>query len=157
MAAEQEQPEGVVGIRWGGVVAEVQRLGRCRPLGGDAFLAPPAGLLAADDVDHAPVGHRHQPAPGVRRQAAVGPLHRGGQQGLLHGVLAQVELVVTPNQRAEDLRRQRPQERFDARLVRHAAGPASCRTGHTSTASCEANGISPAMRMASASSADSSR
>jgi len=45
-----------------------------------------------------------------RRLAVPRPLHRGGQQRLLHGVLAQAEMPVPAHDRAEDLRRELAQQ-----------------------------------------------
>jgi len=49
-------------------------------------------------------GDRDQPAARVARLAVGRPLHRGGEQGFLGGILAQVELAVSvpADQRAED-------------------------------------------------------
>jgi hypothetical protein len=54
-------------------------------------------------------GPRRRPASREGCRLAVGrPLHRGGEQGFLGGILAQVELAVSvpADQRAEDLRRE---------------------------------------------------
>jgi hypothetical protein len=53
-------------------------------------------------------GDRDQPAARVARLAVGRLLHRGGEQGFLGGILAQVELAVSvpADQRAEDLRRE---------------------------------------------------
>ena len=56
------------------------------------------------------------------RYAVVRPLLGRGQQRLLDGVLARVELAVASDERAEDLRRQTAQQALDvlrARPVSH--------------------------------------
>ncbi len=61
------------------------------------------------------------------RQALFGPLQRGGEQGLLHGVLGAGEVAVAAHDRAEHLRRQRPQQvlglGFDVRFALAAPKP----------------------------------
>ena len=91
-------------------------------------------------------GDRDQPAARVVRQAAGRPLQRGGQQGLLAGVLAQVELPVPAHQRGEDLRCQFAQQVLDVALARaHRSGLASCMIGQNSTGSTSAQGMSAAI------------
>ena len=85
------------------------------------------------------------------------PLQRRGQQRLLAGVLAQVKLPVPPNQRAEDLRRQLPQQVLDARPSGQRSDLASCSTGQNSTGSTSAHGISAAISSARSSLSQSSR
>ena len=60
------------------------------------------------------------------------PLVRGGQQRLLHRVLAGVEVPVPAHERAEDLRRQLAQQALDAHVVDHISIPAGSMTGRTS-------------------------
>src|SRR3954468_17828741 len=101
MTAQEQQHERVVRARrWAGYL-----LGKC-PLG-EGVLAPPAGLLGAQQVGQPPCGDGDQPAARAMREAVARPLRRGGQERLLHGVLGEVEVPETPYERAEDLRRQR--------------------------------------------------
>jgi hypothetical protein len=57
---------------------------------------------------------RDQPRARMLGHTLGRPLQRGGQQRLLHGVLACVELAVAAQQDAEDLRRKPAQEALDA-------------------------------------------
>ena len=66
------------------------------------------------------------------RQALLRPLHGGGEQRLLHGVLAGVELAVPANEHAEDLRRERTQQVLDHRCC-HISVPACSITARTSS------------------------
>ena len=52
----------------------------------------------------------------------LGPLLGRGEQRLLHGVLARVELPVAPDQRAEDLRRELAQQVLDRGARRPLTG-----------------------------------
>jgi hypothetical protein len=77
----------------------------------DAVGAPP--------VDQRAAGHGQQPGARPVGYAVSQPLHRGGEQRLLYGILTRVELAVPAHQRAEDLRRVQAQQVLDARLVGH--------------------------------------
>jgi hypothetical protein len=66
-----------------------------------------------------------QPGPRVVRHPVGRPLQRGGQQCLLDGVLAGVELAVPAHQRAEDLRRQLAQQVLGRLVGAHISGGAS--------------------------------
>lgn len=76
------------------------------------------------------------------------PLPGRGDERLLHGVLAQVEGAVPADERAEDLRRVRPQQALDLGGAAHTSAADSCRTGHSSTGSVSANGMSAAISWA---------
>jgi hypothetical protein len=76
------------------------------------------GALAPPLVDQSTSGDRHEPGSRVVRHARLGPLLCRGQQRFLHGVFAGVELAVSPDERAEDLRRELAQQVLDAHLDR---------------------------------------
>ena len=61
-------------------------------------------------------GDGDQPAARVVGHALARPLHGGGEQRLLHRVLARVEAPVAADEHAEDLRRQLAQQVLDARV-----------------------------------------
>src|SRR5439155_17571035 len=63
---------------------------------------------------------------GAVGQALVRPLHRGGHERFLNGVLGVVKAAVPPRDVTEDLRRQSAQQALD---VRHRLG--LCITGRT--------------------------
>jgi len=109
VTAHEQQDERVVGLRRRPVGGGRQPLPGKGPAG-DAVLAALAGLLAAEQVGEPARGDRDQPAPRVVRDAAGGPLHGRRQERLLGGVLGGVEVPVAPDHRAEDLRRQPPQQ-----------------------------------------------
>jgi hypothetical protein len=119
VAAHEQQDERVVGLARTALVC----LGRAelnqRPFGDRVFPAA-AGLLGTQHVGKPAGGDRDQPCLGAGGQPLSGPLHRGRQERLLRGVLGQVEVAVTPDKRAEDLRRQRAQQVPDL-------GSAQCR------------------------------
>ena len=123
----------------------------------DQFLPVPPRLLAADLVHQAPRADRDQPAARVLRDPVGWPLQGRREQRLLAGVLAQVKLPVPAHQRAEDLRRQFPQQVLDAPVAGHRSGLASCRTGQNSTGSTSAHGMSAAICSARSSLSQSSR
>jgi hypothetical protein len=62
-------------------------------------------VVAAHLVDEPPGRDSHQPAARVARHSLGRPLHGGGEDGLLYGILTPFELVLPTDQRAEDLRR----------------------------------------------------
>ena len=113
-------------------------------------------------VHQAARGDRDQPAARVIREPAGRPLLRGREQGLLTGVLAQVELPVPAHQRGEDLRRQLAEQALDFAPAGnngagHRSGLASCRIGQNSTGSTSAKGMSAAIWSARSSLSQSSR
>ena len=70
---------------------------------------------------------------GLSGHALRRPLDRGGEQRLLHGVLARVEAPVAADEDAQDLRRQRPQQ-VDVVVGRaHISAPAVSISGRTSS------------------------
>jgi hypothetical protein len=93
VAAQEQQGERVIPVAFGragiGRVALAGR-GRRLPGRGDVLAAAP-GRLAAGLVGEPPRGHRDQPAPRVVGDPFLRPLPRGGEQRLLHRVLAGVE------------------------------------------------------------------
>jgi hypothetical protein len=124
VAAQDEQREGVValGDRGG------------RGLHRHRVLAAPARLLAAQFVGQAAARHRDEPCAGVAGHPLSRPLRRGGQQRLLHGVLAGVEAPMAVDEGAEDLRRQLAQQVLVAVLDRHISSPEAIMRGRSSTA-----------------------
>ena len=105
MAAEEQQHEAVVGVAG---LGRLRRLHR-RPAG-DGVLPALPGLLAAQQVGQPARGDADQPGQRVVRPPLAGPLRRGREQRLLHGVLARVEATVAAHERAEDLRREPAQQ-----------------------------------------------
>ena len=87
MAAQQQQRERVIPVRLPPIPGIPAQLGRGRAEG-QAVLSLAPGTLAADLVDQPPRGDGDQPGPGVLRYPLGRPVHGGGQQRLLHGVLA---------------------------------------------------------------------
>src|SRR5262249_26131849 len=73
-----------------------------------------------------------------------------GQQCLLHGVLAEIELAVAAHQRAEDVRRQLPELALDDGVRSHISIPPSFMMGRTSMAVNFASGIMAASSWARA-------
>ena len=137
VAAEQEQGQGVVDRR------HRPRVGRGHP---DGVLLPPLpGGVAAPHLGAPAGGDRDQPALRVVREPFRRPLCRGGEQGLLDGVLAGVEAAVPAHQRAEHLRGQPAQQGLD---VHTSDPPPSSRIGRTSTSPHSASGNCPAISTA---------
>ncbi len=116
MAAQEEEGESVVMRR--------DSLGR-QLQGRRGFLPTTAGALAAPLIDQAPGSDGHQPRSRVVRRTCLRPLERGREQGLLHRVLAGVELPVAPHEDGEDLRRQLAQEVLDLGVRAQNSGGAS--------------------------------
>ena len=87
-------------------------------------LARATRTIGADLVDQSVCRDGDQPAARVIRNAVGRPLVGRGQQRLLDGVLARVELSVAPNERAEDLRRPAAQQALDVLCARR--GHMSC-------------------------------
>src|SRR5262249_9586791 len=90
----------------------------------DGFAAPP-GELGAQVIGHAPGGDLDQPAARVLWHPFPRPLHRGGEERFLHGVLLGGEVAEAPPDRAENLRREIAQQVLAGRV--QGVG------GHTST------------------------
>ena len=89
------------------------------------LLAPPASALAPPFVDQTPRGDGHQPRARIFGNALRCPLERRGEQCLLDGILAGVELSVPPHERAENLRREIAQQALDRDVWGHISGGAS--------------------------------
>ena len=109
-----------------------------------------ARVVTAHLVDEPPGRDSHQPAARVVRHSPVRPLHGGGEDGLLYGVLTPFELAVPAYQRAEDLRRELTQQVLEG-WCRHASnGPSANITCRTSTPrpSIAASGICAASSIA---------
>ncbi len=142
MAAQEQEGQRVVLIRQRLVVGSrrKQRVVRDRCRG--RRLPPAARLLAAPPVGEPPRSDRDQPGPRILRDALIRPLHSGGQERLLHCVLAQVEVPVAADQRAEDPRRQLAKEVLDVHVgIRaHISVPDVFMTGRTSIAKYRASG-----------------
>ena len=113
VAAQEEEREGVVPLGRLARAAHVER--------GGGLLAVPAGAFAPPSVDQPPVRHGREPRARALGDAVLAPLLRRGEQRLLHGILARVELPVPPHERAEDLRRELAQQVLDAGVV-HRVG-----------------------------------
>ena len=119
MAAQHQQRQRVVVVRYG-----VGGIDGLQPR--DGFLAAPAGAVAAPVVDQPSGGHGQQPGPRLFGDALPRPLHDGGGERLLHGVLARVELSVSAGEHAEDLRCVLAQQVLDAGGRHGQAGTDSC-------------------------------
>ena len=91
---------------------------------------------------------RDDPAARIVRHTLLGPLHGGREQRLLHRVLTRVEAPVTVHERAEDLRRQRPQQVLVAVLGPHISSPDAVMSGRSSTAQWRASGQRTAISIA---------
>src|ERR1700744_2605853 len=91
-----------------------------------------------------------QPAARVVRLAVGRPLHGGGEQGFLGGILAQVELAVTvpAEQRGEALLRELAQQVPGCVRAGQISDFESCGTGQSSTGSWSPNGMSAAISCA---------
>jgi hypothetical protein len=109
MAAQEQEGERVV-VGRGFLDWQLQ--------GGRGLLSPAPGALTAPLVNQAPGGDGNEPGSRVAGRTCLRPLEGGREQGLLHGVLASVELPVAPNQGGEDLRRQLTQQVLCRRLLR---------------------------------------
>ena len=98
MSAEKEKRQRVV--LFGGDLLGVGR--RLDVFAGQLcrrpLLAAPSSLVAAQLVGQPANGDRDQPAARVLGDSLLGPLERGREQGLLYGVLSQVEVAVTANE-----------------------------------------------------------
>jgi DHA2 family multidrug resistance protein-like MFS transporter len=80
---------------------------------GGGVLALTSCVLAAPEVGQLPAGHGDQPGERLVREAVLRPRAGGDEQRFLDRVLAQVELAVAADQRAEDLRRAAAQQVLD--------------------------------------------
>ena len=114
MAAQEQERERVVllvePVHAGGRQGLEQRL---------ALLAPRAPRVAAQPVHEPPVGHSQQPAEGFLGN--LSPCQMRLQQRLLDGVLAAVEVPVTPDEHAQDARCLLAQLQLDRRARGHRA------------------------------------
>ena len=118
VAAQEQEQQRVVLV--GGVR---RRRARRRPRVGGAARRRVLARRRASSLRSWSVSRREptvisQPA-GCRGARRSGHCTRRGQQRLLHGVLARVEVAVAAHERAEDLRRQRPQQVLDAGVGAH--------------------------------------
>ncbi len=111
-------------------------------------LATAPGLIAPQLVGQATGRDGDQPAAWILRQTLVGPLDGGGQQRLLHRVLARVEVPVPTDEGAEHLRRELPQQVLDARRRAHISSPPGSMIGRTSIAQYRASGQRAAISVA---------
>ncbi len=92
-----------------GICRGRQPLFRQDPLGYRVF-ATLSCLLGAQEVGQSPRGDRDQPRARTIRGTVLWPLQRGRDQGLLDRVFGCVEMAVTPDHGAQDLRRQMAQQ-----------------------------------------------
>src|SRR3712207_1617780 len=60
------------------------------------------GLLAADAVDRPVVRRRHEPRPRAGGDAVARPALGGDREGLLRGLLGEVEVAEEADERSED-------------------------------------------------------
>ena len=99
VAAEEQQGQGVVALaRYApGSTSSATATSRRGP-----------GPVGTAGVDQPPRADPDQPRAGVVGDALVRPLARRGQERLLDGVLAPVEVAVPPHERREDVRRGLP-------------------------------------------------
>jgi hypothetical protein len=117
VTAPEQQRQLVVGRRRRQVVHVGRRRLVPRRLV-DVLTAPTSGS-SADLVGEPARRHRDQPRPRTRRHPLVGPLGGGGEQGLLHRVLARRHVAVAVDQHREDLGRQAPQQVLEALVAGH--------------------------------------
>ena len=142
MAAQRQQRERVVLLRRRAARRAPARAPRRAARAPRPRLAAPARVVAAELVGQAARRDRDQPAARVLGHALRGPLTRGGQQRLLHGVLAGVEVPVAAHERAEDLRRQPAQQVLDAGVgALTSPRPGLSMSGRTSIAQSRDAGI----------------
>ncbi|GFJ83967.1 hypothetical protein Phou_081470 [Phytohabitans houttuyneae] len=111
VAAEKEQRERVIGF---GVRGRPKR-----GVGGDGQFPVAASAVRAPTVDQGAAGDGQQPGARPVGQALGRPLSGGGEQRLLHGVLARVELAVPARERAENPRRELTQQILDTGPAGH--------------------------------------
>ena len=116
--AHEQQDQRVV-VRGRGVA--IRGRGEVAPaLLEDDGLAPPPRDLAADVVGHPPRRDLDQPRARMLRHALLRPLHRGGEERLLDGVLGAGEVAEAADHRAEHLRRERAQQLLGSGVGRAA-------------------------------------
>ena len=146
MAAREDQAQPFVGNRLV-LLAGLDRLERGQQLG----LAPER-LLAANPVDRPVARGRQQPGTGVGGGAfARPPLDRGGE-GLLHGVLGELDVAERAGQDREGAPPLLPEELFD-----YEPSSSKTITGLTSTEPWRDAGILAAHSIASSSESASIR
>ena len=163
VAAEQEQRQRVVDRR--------HRCGRRLEVDGVRFAAAPRDIRS-HLVDVPTRRDPHEPGARTVGDALGRPLAGGGDEGLLHGVLARLEVAVAPNEHRERRRGGVSQCSNGGGGARRAgragrAGPAGHRqtsapevissTGRTSMSPNSASGNRPAISMARASVSQSTR
>ena len=131
---------------------------------------PGTGGLAAGDVDRAVARGERQPGPRLRRDTRARPGVQRPQDGVLHGVLGELQVAGVPDERGQHAPALVAHEADEGgargdvtagrrRLLGHAwvVGHPNSITGRTSTAPCHAPGIFAAVATASSRSAHSSR
>ena len=114
------------------------------------------GGLAAGDVDRAPARGERQPGPWLRWDTRARPGVQRPQDGVLHGVLGELQVARVPDERGQHAPALVAHE-ADEGGARGVVGHSNSITGRTSTAPCQAPGICAAVAIASSRSAHSSR
>jgi hypothetical protein len=135
MAAHEEERQRVVALGRG-IGPGLRRIAE-RPflLHGECLALAPRDV-AAKLIGHAPRGDMDQPCARVLRQALARPLHRGGEERFLHGILGCGEIAEPAHDDAEHLRRERAQEMLDrgsGPVRRHCSIGGALMTWRTST------------------------
>ena len=135
MGAQEEQGEGFVLVLSMFVAGRRRDKFVTRHLRRGGLLTPPACLFAAHLVGQPARSNRYQPALRILGDTLRRPLDGGGEQRFLHRVLSQVEIAVTPDERAENPRRELAQQVLDSASGsrHHISVPASSMIGRTST------------------------
>src|SRR5260221_362546 len=103
MAAEEQQGERIV-VLFGQFAVGWHVQGR------ETFLAMPPSALATPFVHQPTRRDGLQPRSRIVRDALLRPLQCRCQERLLDGILARVELAMSPRQGTEDLRRELAQQ-----------------------------------------------
>ena len=126
MTAHEEQDERVVLVHpaldasCAEARSEVVKRRLGRDLQDDRRLAAAPGQLGAQVIRHASRGDLDQPAARVVGNALLRPLHGRREECLLHGVFGGGKVAESPDDRAENLRRELAQQVLASRAQRAA-------------------------------------